>query len=219
MSATSKPRGSDDEILLLISIRRQSAWESMRQIVEGFGEPPHRIPSIAALNNYLTNMVFCIELMLKLLSGNWRSHDVGAMFQAVFGAAPPSPQLMSDIKSAIMDQKYLFEPAAGLDANVPELERLYSTILKRLKTSFPDFSISKTVSLPLSFAEYIRDNAERFCRKESETFGPDNPPPADFWEKHVAESHRQLQQVRQAFREHASNHSTFDFETRIESLT
>lgn len=219
MSSTAKPRGSDDEILLLISIRRQSAWESMRQIVEGFGEPPHLIPSIAALNNYLTNMVFCIELMLKLLSGNWRSHDVGAMYQTVFGSAAASPQLMGNIKSAIMDQKYLFEPAAGLDANVPELETLYADILKKLKQTYPRFSITKTISLPKSFTEFIRDNAERFCRKQSERFGPGKPPPSDFWETHVAESHQQLQQVRQSFREHASNHSTFDFETRIESLT
>ena len=126
---------------------------------------------------------------------------------------------MDDIKAAIMDQKYLFEPAAGLDGNVPELERLYADVLKKLKQSYPDFSIARTVSLPISFAEYIRDNAERFCRKESETFRPDNPPPADFWEKHIAESHRQLQQIRQSFRDHASKHSTFDFETRIESLT
>jgi hypothetical protein len=218
MSATSKPHGSNDEILLLISIRRQSALESMRQIVEGYGEPPHRIPSIAALNNYFTNMVFCIELMLKLLSNNWQSHDAGAMYLTVFRTAHASPQLMQNIKSAIMDQKYLFEPAAGLDTNVPELEKLYTDVLSKLSQTFPKFSIKMTVSLPKSFAEFISDSAERYCRKESNTFGPNNPPPTDLQTKLVVESHKQLEQVRQSFRDHASKHSTFDFETRIESL-
>lgn len=219
MSTSSKPRASDDEILLLITLRRQAAWESMQQTVEGYGTPPNLVPSIALLSNYFMNMVFCLELMLKLLSGNWRSHDVGAMYQTVFGSQHSSPQLMQDIKSAIMDQKYLFEPASGLDGNMPDLEQLYDDVLSKLKEAHPQFSITKTVSLPKTFTEYIRDNAERFCRKQSETFGPGNPPPADFWAKHVAESHQHLQEIRQVFRDHAGNHGSFDFETRIESLT
>ena len=219
MNTSSKPRASDDELLLLIAIRRQTARESMRQVVEGYGTHPNLVPSIALLSNYFMNMVFCLELMLKLLSGNWRSHDVGAMYQTVFGSQHSSQQLMQDIKSAIMDQKYLFEPASGLDSNVPDLEKLYDEVLSKLKDSHPQFSITKTVSLPKAFTEYIRDNAERFSRKESATFGPDNLPPADFWEKHVAESHEHLQQIRQMFRDHADNQGSFNFETRIESLT
>ena len=219
MSVSAKPHANDDEILLLISIRRQAAWEAMRQIVEGYSTPPNFVPSIALLSNYFMNMVFCVELMLKLLSKNWKSHDVGAMYQAAFGQSHSSPQLMKDIKSAIMDQKYLFEPASGLDGNVPALEQLYDDVLAKLKAAHPQFSITKSVSLPKTFTEYIRDNAERFSRKQSEVFTPDNPPPADFWEKHVAESHQHLQQVRKAFEDHANKHGSFDFEIRIDSLT
>jgi hypothetical protein len=219
MSTSPKPRASDDEILFLITIRRQTAWESMRQIVEGFGTPPNLVPSIVLLSNYFMNMVFCIELMLKLLSGNWMSHDIEGMYQTAFGKSHPSPHLLQAIKSAIMDQKYLFEPASGLDGNVPDLEKLYDEVLSELKKRFLDFSIDRTVSLPKSFTEYIRDHAARFCRLQSPTFGPHNPPPEDFWEKHVAESHHQLQQVQQSFRDHAHKHNTFDCKTRIESLT
>jgi len=219
MSASSKPRASDSEILFLITIRRQTAWESMRNIVEGFGTPPHHIPSVTLLSNYFMNMVFCIELMLKLLSRNWTSHDVGSMYQAVFGNSHPSSQLLQDVRSAIVDQKYLFEPVSGLSGSVPELESLYDEILIKLKGRFPDFSIASTVTLPNSFTEYIRDHAARFCRLQSSTFDASNLPPANFGEAHVADSHRQLQQVRQSFADHAGKHSVFEFFTRINSLT
>ena len=219
MSTSSKPRANNDEILLLITIRRQAAWESMRQIVEGFGTPPHLVPSIVLLSNYFMNMVFCIELMLKLLSDNWRSHDIESMYQSAFGKSHPSPQLMQEIKSAILDQKYLFEPASGLDGRVPDLESLYDEVLSKLKEKFPGFSIDRTVSLPKSFTEYIIGHAARFCRFQSPSFGPSNPPSADFWKKHVAESHRQLQQVSQSFRDHADKFNTFECKTHLESLT
>src|SRR5688572_28686519 len=104
----SKPHGTTDEILLLIAIRRKSAWQSMQQIVKGYGPPPSTIPSIALLSNYFMNMVFCIELMLKQLSDDWASHDIPDMYQTAIGSAHGSPQLLQDIRSAIMDQKYLF---------------------------------------------------------------------------------------------------------------
>lgn len=191
----------------------------MRQIVEGFGTPPHTVPTIDLLNNYFVNNVFFVELMLKLLSGNWKSHDVGSMYHSVFEKPHQSPQLMKNIKEAIINQKYLFEPALGLSDSVPELEALHDEVRARIKQKFPDFSVKATVSLPNNFTKYIQDHADRFCRLQSPTFGPHNPPPSDFWEKHIAESHGQLQQVRQAFKSHGEKQKTFDFMTHIESLT
>lgn len=216
---SAKPHGNTDEILLLISVRRQSAFDSMQRIVQGFGLPPHLSPRITELNNYFMNMVFCIELMLKLLSNNWNSHDVGAMYQSAFGKAHVSPGVMNDLKAAIMDQKYLFEPAAGLDGSIPELESLYDELLKELRSKFPDWSINSTVSLPLAFAEYVRDNATRFHQTKSETFGPANPPPADFQDRLMERSHAELEQIRAAFEKHVNDNTTFDFNEHVESLT
>ena len=71
---------SDEECLLLIKLKRQHAKAAMKDIVVRFGLPPHYLPKIPTILEYLTNMVYCLELMLKLLSGNWRTHNVGAMW-------------------------------------------------------------------------------------------------------------------------------------------
>jgi len=105
-----KPHADTNECLLLILLKRKSAKEALRTILMEFALPPHHSPSVVLILEYLTEMVYCIELMLKLLSGEWQSHSVAAMYQTVFKQPHPDPDLLTDIKTALRDQKYLFEP-------------------------------------------------------------------------------------------------------------
>ena len=81
------PHPSINECLLLIKMKRERAKASLQRIVSEFGLPPHHVPSVLTILEYLTGMVYCIELQLKLLSDNWRTHDVAAMYQKVAGRA------------------------------------------------------------------------------------------------------------------------------------
>ena len=219
MTAKSRPRASDEEILYLIKARRDAAWGAMREIVEGFGLIPQKVPSVASLNTYCLNTVLCVELILKLLSGNWKSHDVGTMYVTVFSRPAPCESLMEAIEEAIKDQKYLFEPAAGLADSLPELEYLHQHLCWELQQRHPKFFIEKTVSLPPSFAAFIRDNAHRFTRLESGTFSADNPIPPDFFATHMAKAQQRVQEVRDAFAKHADTGQPFDFQMMMSSVT
>jgi hypothetical protein len=126
---------------------------------------------------------------------------------------------MEDLKEAIKDQKYLFEPAAGLADCLPELESLHQHLWWELQQRHPKFFIEKTVSLPPSFAAFIRDNAHRFTRLESGTFSADNPMPPDFVATHMAKSQQRVQEVRNAFAKHAATGQPFDFQMMMSSVT
>jgi hypothetical protein len=214
-----RPRGSDEEILYLIKARRDAAWGAMRDIVEGFGLTPHTVPSVASLNTYCLNMVLCIELILKLLSNTWNSHSVGDMYLKAFGRPSPCEPLMEAIKEAVKDQKYVFEPAAGLADSLPDLEHLYDHLVWTLQQRYPKFFINKTVSLPPSFAIFVRDHAHRFTRHDAGTFSAANPPPQDFMTIQMAEAQKRLHAIRRTFAEHAAAGKPFDFQMMMSSVT
>jgi hypothetical protein len=203
----------------LIKARRDAAWAAMREIVEGFGSIPQTTPSVASLNTYCLNMVFCVELMLKLLSGNWTSHAVGAMYEKTFGSPPPCEHLMRTIQEAVKDQKYLFEPAAGLTDSLPELEHLYDHLWWALHQRHPKFFIDKIVSVPPSFSVFIRDHAHRFTRHDAGTFSASNPPPPDFMQVQMAAAHRRVQVIRDAFAKHVDTGNPFEFQMLMSHTT
>ena len=141
----------------------------MREILVGLGLPPHHEPSIATLLDYLSNMVYCIELMLKLLSSNWTTHNVGKMYEQVTGAPHSNVDLMNYIEGAIKDQKYLFEPAGGLEHCVPDIESLFDELNRALKRKYFSFEVNKKHEMPIALAEYLRDNATKFYSKQGPT--------------------------------------------------
>lgn len=208
----SKPRGSDDEILLLIHTKRDHAKAAMQKIVADFGLE-QRVPSISLLLDYLSNMVYCIELMLKLLSSNWNSHDEAAMYATIYGQPHPTPDLLDFIGDAVKNQKYLFEPAAGLACQIPELENLYDQLQCTVRRSAPTFEVLKSYPAPISFAAYLRDNAARFYRKQCPKI-TDATPPFDgdtVKQEMIQEFTRELAQIQQTFDTHIGSHQTFDF--------
>jgi hypothetical protein len=40
--------------------------------------------------------------MLKVLSDDWSGHNIGVMYQAVSGKPPASPELMEELKVALV---------------------------------------------------------------------------------------------------------------------
>jgi hypothetical protein len=196
MAATGKPRANDDEVLLLIYLRRQAAKEAMRQIVQRFAEPPHYLPQIHVLTDYLLNMVLCVELMLKMLSHNWHSHDVGEMYRSKYGQPHPNPALMDAVHLAIRDQKYLHEPSPGISNFIPELEKLHDELVSHLAKEHGSFAVRKSVSLPPSFAAFIRDDPQRFMSIPCPSVQGSGPPPPDMqdqWRQRVDEYVRNVE--------------------------
>lgn len=166
----SKPHANDDEIILLAEIKRKRAKEALSEIAQALGRTPHRIPSIGLLLDYLSNMVFAIELLLKLLSSNWKTHNVGEMYETAFGKKHTNQLLMDSLKSAIMDQKYLYEPASGLKDSIPEIEGLYEGLHYEVGRRFPKYQVLKGVELPKSFGEFLRDHLTSYFKMKSPTF-------------------------------------------------
>jgi len=122
-----KPHGTDDEILFLIMRRRMQARQAMGQIVDGFQDSA-RFPKVAMLLDYLSNMVLCLELMLKLLSQTWENHDLAPLYEKVFGTPYAKSSLLDYIKKAMFNQKYFFEPSSDLATHIPEMEELFLTL-------------------------------------------------------------------------------------------
>jgi hypothetical protein len=165
----SKPHASPDECLLLIRLKRDNAKASLQKIIVEFAGPARHAPGVLLILEYLTNMVYCIELMLKLLSDNWTSHDIARMYQTVVNRPHPDPVLLAEIKTAITDQKYLFEPNGGLLAKVPELEALYHELIICTRERYPIYNVQADIPVPPRLLAYLRDNLPLFYVMEGPT--------------------------------------------------
>ena len=124
--------------------------------------------------DYLINMIQCLELLLKVLSVNWQTHDVGKMYKDFFKRDYVKPKLMEDLKSALMDQKYLLKPSAGLINHIPELEAQFDELYKALKEQCPKYHVSINQELPDSIARYLIENVARFYDTGSITVLPNS---------------------------------------------
>jgi hypothetical protein len=173
--ATSKPRGTDDEICVLIRLRREHAWKAMSKIVHGLARVPHSMPTVATLLDYLSNMAYTLELMLKLLSGDWRSHNVNGMYETVFGRPHPDSDFMTCLKLALTNQKYLFEPVSDSAQHdgktiahyIPEMESLFDDLRQKMWHQHRTYFVMKEFNLPMRFGEFLRDNVARFFEGET----------------------------------------------------
>jgi hypothetical protein len=163
----SKPHGTVDECLVLIRIKRRAAKEAMRKMIVEFAVPKygnHSLPGIETMLDYLSNMIYCIELILKMFSNDWKSHEVGKMYKTVFGKEHGDPVLMAEIKDALKDQKYLLEPKNGLLSRVEGLESLFDELKRKLFVEYSKYSVQKEIPAPSSFLPYLRDNFLRFYK-------------------------------------------------------
>ena len=159
-----KPRPTDEEALFLIYMRRERARVVLNEILHGFADFRLQMPTAYQMLDYLTNTIQYLEMMLKLLSGDWGSHKVGTMYRTVTGQAHADATLMAALEAATMDQKYLMSPAAGIIDHIPELEEMGDALHARLRDKYRKFGVRKDEVLPDSFARYLVDNIERFYR-------------------------------------------------------
>jgi len=181
-----KPHASDDEVLLLIRMKREYAKNAMCQMIGAFhSDGSYTSPKVTVLLDYLTNMVSALELMLKLLSGDWRTHNVGAMYEAVFESAYTRSDLTRYLEEAMKDQKYLFEPASSISSHIPEMEDLFEALLRKLRVKYEKFHVIKEVDLPASFGQFLRDNVARFHRGRIVSGPVDTQALTKEWEEEV----------------------------------
>ena len=161
----SKPHAGGEECLFLIQLKRKVARAAMQRIIEAIIQEPPGLPSVLIVLEYLSNMVYCIELMLKLLSGDWKSHNVDGMYKTAFQKPHPNSLLMNEIKTALCNQKYLLEPSGGLLGQVAGLEDLYHELITKVREAQNSYWVTLDTPVPAAFLEYLRDNGDRFYSK------------------------------------------------------
>jgi hypothetical protein len=156
----------------MAQIKRQRAKEAMSKIVERYGVISHEpAPGLDVLLDYFVNMVYAIELLMKVLADDWRvpnesrfRHNVGEMYTEIFKKAYTTSNLMNLLKDAILDQKFIYEPSSVLAERVPELEALWDELkAEYYRRNFRDLkTLQKTITMPKDFGAYLLHNVERF---------------------------------------------------------
>jgi hypothetical protein len=174
--AKTKPKPDENDALFLIVLRRDRAKEAIAEFLGGV--TPHGFTLLKPLQilDYLTNMVMCLEMMLKVLADDWKTHNVGQMYQDVFGQPHPRQDLMRAMQYAVVDQKYLLSPASGLFGYVPELEALYDQLFAELQSRYDGYTVEKEYVLPANLLPYLQANVPRFYTPCSDT-APHEPDP------------------------------------------
>src|SRR5436190_806365 len=98
-----------DEAIYMVRVKRRRAKEAMALIVERFGViSSGPAPGLGVLIDYFMNMVYGLELLLKVLAKDWETpgkskhgHNVGKMYEAVFGRPHSDPAFMKELEEAI----------------------------------------------------------------------------------------------------------------------
>ena len=90
------------DICVLIQLKRKRAREAMARIIKEYDHDPPISPDLSLLLDYLSNMVPATELMLRLLSSDWDSHDVGKMHVTIFHKPYTKPDVMIWVQLAIL---------------------------------------------------------------------------------------------------------------------
>jgi hypothetical protein len=166
-----------EEALWMAQLKRERAKEAMSQIVQRFGVISHEpFPSLDVLLEYFVNMVYAIELLMKVLADDWQvsnkskfRHYVGKMYKEIFGKDYTKSDLMDILESAINDQKFIYEPSGVLAERVPELEELWDELKSEYyKRNFNKLqTLEKAIEMPSSFGQYLVNNIERFYVQKS----------------------------------------------------
>src|SRR5262245_9047487 len=130
-----------EEALYMSGAKRERAKAALMTIIKHYStittEP---CLGLEVLLDYFNNMVYALELLLKVLSKDWDTsdgksrswHDVGKMYKLVFSRTySGSPDLMKHIENAIRDQKFHCDPDNNLLDRVPELEALWDELYRR----------------------------------------------------------------------------------------
>ena len=144
------------EAVCLVIVKRRAAKESIFAFLKHAGRWTNQAgPRYESIFAYWSNMVSAIELLLKVLANDWKDgksqcgHDIGRMYKIVFGRLHADEAFIESLKSAIRDQKFLFEPDPRIANRIPELEQLWDELTTEFYGRQPIYicHIDKEVSL------------------------------------------------------------------------
>jgi hypothetical protein len=162
-----------DEAIIMFKLKRKAAKEAVARIIEAYGTVGQPIPGLDVLLSYFSNMVYGLELLMKVMSQDWGAdglqksasgHDVGKMYGIIFKRPYTKSDLMKRLQCAILDQKFLYEPDGGLKDRVPELEALWDELEREFNTSRwgKTYTVFKAIDMSKEFGDYLGQNVERF---------------------------------------------------------
>lgn len=171
-----------DEAIYMVRIKRQHAKEAIDRIIARHSvwsyEP---VPGMEVLLDYFVNMVYALELLMKVLARDWDNpgrtkfaHRVGEMYEAIFGRPHSDATFMQELQSAILDQKFIYEPANGLLNRIECMENLWDELKEeytrgawgRLST------VNKEAQTDNAFGQYLLRNVARFTKGPTHTSDP-----------------------------------------------
>ncbi len=159
------------EAIELIILKRKNAKSAMWSIIDHAGVITNEAgPGLTVFIDYFANMVYAIELLLKVLSNDWANgktrfrHNVDEMYREIFGRDYSKSDLLCALKEAILDQKFLFEPDPGIVDRVQELEELWDELTEEFYQRFIGqiFHYDKEVTLSRKTVEYLSQHVHRF---------------------------------------------------------
>ena len=168
-----KPRASDDEVYYLIIQKRQDARRGMAAIIHDLtAHDSTHAPQVRVLLDYLSNMIFALELLMKLLSNKWENHKVSAMYDAIFTTSPSDRRrtALYLMETALHDQKYLVVPTGDgrvqatetLADSIPDLELLFDDLSRVLSQRMPRFDVNRVFKVSEATGRWIARNTMRF---------------------------------------------------------
>lgn len=176
----SKQTPTYEEAIILVRIKRIRAKKAMGEIVEKWGIIGHHpVPSIDLLLEYLSNMVYALELLMKVLADDWRvpgetrfSHRVGKMYEEIFSKQHVSPDLMTTLEAAIRDQKFLLQPSNGLAQRIPEIEALWEEIASHFYQTWQGKKVFQMYKVTPStdVLTFLETNFDFFVPEEPQPF-------------------------------------------------
>lgn len=172
-----------DEAIYMVRIKRQRAKDAIDRIIARYSVWSHEpAPGMEVLLDYFMNMVYALELLMKVLARDWddsnkktkHGHRVGEMYEAIFGRLHPDPAFMQELQSAILDQKFIYEPANGLLNRIECIENLWDELKSEYMRGAWDriSTVNKEVQTDDAFGQYLLRNVERFTKGPTHTSDP-----------------------------------------------
>lgn len=163
---------SYEEAIYMVRIKRKRAKEVIAKIITRYGAISNEpAPGLEVLIDYFVNMVYGLELLLKVLSDDWRKpgkthfgHKVGKMYKEVFSREHSNQEFITELENAILDQKFLCEPAKGLMNRIDAIESLWDELVQHYKLKYHG-KINKVqidIRADADFGMYLAQNPYRF---------------------------------------------------------
>lgn len=154
-----------DEAAYMVTEKRRRARLAITKIMESYASKCIRL-RLESLLDYFSNMVYAIELLMKILARQWDAgkpkpnHNVADMYKEIFGREHAQPDLMAGIKEAILDQKFLIHPKACLLDRLPDLERLWDelSVAYDKQNSWTNKVAKDGIELDLNSIRFLTDN-------------------------------------------------------------